>query len=42
MTPHMALRILERELKMNEGQENEEDREEALNTLWKYVLGTGK
>jgi hypothetical protein len=38
LTPHQALRILERELKINEGQENEAAREAALNRLWNLVL----
>jgi hypothetical protein len=38
VTPHAALRILERELKMNEGSENEEAQKEALARLWQLVL----
>lgn len=38
MTPHEALRVLERELKVNEGFENEELRGQALNCLWTLVL----
>jgi hypothetical protein len=38
MTPHQALRILERELKADKGCEDEQAREEALTTLWDLVL----
>jgi hypothetical protein len=38
MTPQQALRNLERELKKNEGFEDEELRAESLERLWKYVL----
>jgi hypothetical protein len=41
LTPQAALRVLERELKVNDGAENEEDREQALDTLWEYVLLNG-
>lgn len=38
VTPHMALRVIEQEFRMNEGFEDELRREEALAVLWKFVL----
>lgn len=38
MTPHQALRVIEREFRMNEGFEDELAREEALSVLWELVL----